>query len=299
MLTKLKEMWGAKPGPDGPVPKGKINLARRFTILLETSGQGSMSKVYRAIDNDSGQSVCLKVQIPDKNDAAASRTARVDRPSEGEIGAKIIHPSVVKTLDHGVTTHGETFIVMEYIDGHSLQYVRENHVVPTLRAKLKVLIQAAEGLAAVHEAGFLHHDINPRNYLVDRQGKVKLIDFGLSVPNTPEFRKPGNRTGALAYMAPEVIRRESIDESIDIFAFGAVAFEFLTDKLPFESTSSLTSMVQRINAEPLDPAVANPDLPVDLHRFLRKLTARRKEDRWPKMGTVAKIFRRIRATVPK
>ena len=299
MLTKLKEMWGAKPGPDGHVSKGKVNLDRRFTILLDTTGQGSMSKVYRAIDNETGKSICLKIQIPDKNEAAASRTSHHNRPSEGEIGTRIIHPSVVKTLDHGTGTHGESFIVMEYIDGHSLQYARENHVFPSLRSKLKILIQAADGLAAVHAAGILHHDINPRNYMIDRQGRVKLIDFGLSVPNTPEFRRPGNRTGALAYMAPEVIRRESIDESIDIFAFGAVAFEFLTDKLPFESTSSLTSMVQRINAEPLDPAVANPDLPVDLHRFLRMLTARRKEDRWEKMANVSKIFKRIRATIPK
>ena len=299
MLAKLKEIWGAKPGPDGHVLKGKVSLDRRFNILLETSGQGSMSKVYRAIDNESGRSICLKVQIPDKNEGAAARSSHAHRPSEGEIGSKINHPSIVRTLDHGMSTHGESFIVTEYIDGHSLQYVRENHVYPCLRAKLKILIQAAEGLAAVHAAGFLHHDINPLNYLVDRQGQVKLIDFGLSVPNTPEFRKPGNRTGALAYMAPEVIRREAIDESIDIFAFGAVAYEFLTDKLPFESTSSLTSVVQRINAEPLDPAIANPNLPQDLHRFLRKLTARRKEDRWPKMANVSKIFKRIRATVPK
>ena len=124
---------------------------------------------------------------------------------------------------------------------------------------------------------------------------VKLIDFGLTVPNTPAFRKPGNRTGALHYMAPELIRREATDERIDIFAFGALAFEFLTDKLPYDSTNSMAAMLQRLNAEPLDPAKADPTLPREVQTLLRKLTARRKEDRWKSMGTLAEALRSIHA----
>ena len=162
---------------------------------------------------------------------------------------------------------------MEYIDGLSLQFLRETKSVPRLDDKLELLAQAAEGLAAVHAAGFIHHDINPRNFLVDRDQRVKLIDFGLTVPNTPVFCRPGNRTGTLNYMAPELVRREPIDERIDIFAFGVVAFEFLTDKLPYDSTSSMASMLGRINHEPLDPIKANPNLPAPVLDLLRKLTA--------------------------
>src|ERR1017187_7312382 len=146
------------------------------------------------------------------------------------------HPHIVRTFEHGTTNRGEHFLVMEYIDGVSFQFVRETRSARSAE-KLEMLAQAAEGLAAVHAAGFIHHDINPRNYLVDREQHVKLIDFGLAVPNTPAFRRPGNRTGTLQYMAPELLRREPIDERIDIFGFGVLAFEFLTDRLPYDANN--------------------------------------------------------------
>jgi eukaryotic-like serine/threonine-protein kinase len=292
MLAKLKEMFGSKKPAGSRARRAKVNLDRRFTIVSETA-QGSMSKVYRAVDNQTGRSVCLKVQIPAKNEAAAARAGPEARPDEGEMAAKLNHPHVVRILEHGVSTKNEHFLVMDYIDGLSFQFLRETKSVPKLDDKLELLAQAAEGLAAVHAAGFIHHDINPRNFLVDRDQRVKLIDFGLTVPNTPVFRRPGNRTGTLNYMAPELVRREPIDERIDIFSFGVVAFEFLTNKLPYDSTSSMASILGRINHEPLDPIKANPNLPPPVLDLLRKLTARRKEARWPSMATVAEALRSI------
>jgi len=255
MIAKLKEMFRS----GGKTRKARVNLDRRFTIVAET-GQGSMSKVYRAVDHSTGRTVCLKVQIPDKNQAAAAR-AHEARPDEGELAEKIVHPHVVRTLEHGMSTKGEHFVVMEFVDGNSLQFVREARTAPRLADKLEILAQAAEGLAACHEAGLIHHDVNPRNYLLARDGGVKLIDFGLTVPNPPAFRRPGNRTGTLNYMAPELVRRETIDTRIDVFAFGAMAYEFLTDKLPYDSASSMASMLARINHEPIDPARASAGLP--------------------------------------
>lgn len=292
MLAKLKAMFGSKRPGSVRARTAKVNLDRRFTLVTE-SGQGSMSKVYRAIDNQTGASICLKVQIPSKNVAAAARAERLDRPDEGQIGLRIFHPNVVRTLEAGLSTRGEHFVVMEFIDGVSLQFIRETRSTPKLEDKLELLAQAAEGLAAVHEAGFIHHDVGPRNFLTNREGVVKLIDFGLTVPNTPAFRRPGNRTGTLHYMAPELIRREPTDERLDIFSFGAMAFEFLTDKLPFDATSSMAAMLHRINAEPLDPAKANPNLPGDVHDLLRKLTARRKDERWSKMASLPERLRGI------
>ncbi len=181
---------------------------------------------------------------------------------------------------------------MEYVDGVSLKFVREATRLG-IRAKVKILAEAAEGLAAVHAAGFIHHDVNPNNFLVTRDNTVKLIDFGLAVPNTPEFQRPGNRTGMLQYMAPELIRRETTDERIDIFGFGVLAYELLTDKLPFGSGgNSLAQMTQKINAEPSDPALANPRLSEDLCEILRK-TLKRKPARWPKMSTLAEALREV------
>jgi len=295
MLTMLKRLFGGGSSPKGSKPrkgKGRVNLDRRFEVLRETT-QGSMSKVVKAVDSTSGAVVCLKVQNAEKNAAASARAHRENRPDEGEIGAKIIHPNVVRTHDWGVSSRGEQFLVMEFVDGVTFDFLRENGTVPKLRDKLELLAQAADGLAAVHEAGFIHHDINPRNFLIDRDRRVKLIDFGLTVPNTPEFRRPGNRTGTLNYMAPELIRRESIDEKIDVFAFGALAFEFLTGRLPFDSAGSMQAMLQRLNAEPLDPAVAKPDLPKPLHELLRKLTARRKDDRLRSLSKASEALRAI------
>jgi serine/threonine protein kinase len=303
MLGKLKEMFGSKPAAD-PKPPGtskprrsRVNLERRFTNMSQT-GQGSMSRVHRAVDNQTGRVVCLKVQIPEKNAAAAARSAQESRPPEGEISSQIVHPHVVRTFEYGQSTKGEHFVVMEFIDGLSLRYIREARSA-NLVEKLELLAQAADGLAAVHARGFIHHDIGPQNFLVDREHQVKLIDFGLAVPNTPLFRRPGNRTGTLQYMAPELVRRESTDERLDIFSFGAMAFEFLTDKLPYESNAnnSMAMLLQRINTDPLDPAQANPDLPAEVCDLIRKLIARRKDDRLPSMANVGEALRSIPAEV--
>ena len=291
MLKKLNELFGPKkPGASRP-RKSLVNLKRRFTIIAET-GQGSMSKVYRAIDNQAGRTVCLKVQNPDKNAAAAARSAKEERPSEGEVGMKIIHSHVVRTYDWGASTLREHFVVMEFIEGVSLQFIRQAHSA-TIPEKLELLAQAAEGLAAVHAAGFIHRDIGPKNFLVNRDRQVKLIDFGLAVPNTPAFRRPGNRTGTLQYMAPELIRREPTDERLDIFSFGVMAFELLTDRQPYDAkvTDSMAVMLQRINTDPLDPAQANPTLSESLCAILRKLIARRPDDRWRSTGNLAEVFR--------
>jgi serine/threonine protein kinase len=272
---------------------GRLDLERRF-ILAEKTSQGSMSKVYRALDRQTDQTVGLKVQIREKCEAAAARSSD-EKPGEGEIGMRVVHPHVARTLDWGYTYENEQFIVMEYVDGVSLAYVRGAIKLGT-RGKMKLLVQAAEGFAAIHAAGFIHHDINPGNILINKKNQVKIIDFGLAVPNTPAFHKPGNRTGALPYMAPELIRRESTDEKLDVFAFGAVAFEFLTNKLPFGGGGDSMAMIrERINKDALDPAVANPKLSDDLCSLLRRALAKRKEDR----PSMAELARRLAEVPPK
>jgi serine/threonine protein kinase len=292
MLGKMMDFFNSGTSTSSKGPRRRENLQRRFSIVSETS-KGSMSRVYRAIDNQTGRTVCLKVQAREKNEAAKSRaSASETRPSEGEMAIQFVHPHIVRTLEHGTSTQGEHYLVMEYIDGVSLQYVRESRSARTAQ-KVELLAQAAEGLAAMHTSGFIHHDINPRNFLVDRDQNVKLIDFGLAVPNTPAFRRPGNRTGTVQYMAPELLRREPIDERIDIFAFGVLAFEFLTDRLPYDATNTTTMMLQRINSEPLDPAAVKPKLSEELCDILRQLTARRKDERWPRMSTLPDALRSI------
>src|SRR5262249_8649836 len=151
----------------------RVSIERRFNIISETA-RGSMSRLYRALDNETGRTICLKLQSREKNEAAISRASRkVERPLEGEIGLKINHHHVVRTFDCGCSTRGEHFLVMEFIDGTSFQSIREARSKRTAQ-RVELLAQAAEGLAAIHAAGFIHHDINPRNYLVSRDDHVKL-----------------------------------------------------------------------------------------------------------------------------
>jgi serine/threonine-protein kinase len=258
-----------------------------------------MSRVYKAHDKETGRTICLKVQNREKNAAAAARASREEpRPPEGEIAIQVTHPNVVTTLEYGDTTAAEHYLVMEFIEGSSFQFVHESKLGRTAQ-KVAWLAQAAEGLAAVHAAGFIHHDVNPRNFLLSRDHLVKLIDFGLAVPNTAAFRGPGNRTGTLQYMAPELIRREPIDERIDIFSFGVVAFELLTERLPYPAANSTTTMHQRLNTEPLEAAKVKPKLSDELSDLLRKLTARKRDDRWPSMANVAEALRSIPAKRPR
>jgi len=292
MLAKLKEFFVAPSSP-GQLRRSRVNLRKRFAILADLSSQGSMSRVFKAMDQETGRTVCLKVQHREKNAAAVARASREElRPPEGEIASQLRHPHVVKTFEYGDSTEGEHYLVMDFVDGYSLQYLRDAKLGRTAQ-KVEWLAQAAEGLSAVHAAGFIHHDVNPRNFLLDKEYRVKLIDFGLTVPNTPAFRGPGNRTGTIQYMAPELIRREPIDERIDVFGFGVVAFEFLTDRLPYPASNSTTTMLQRLNVDPLDPAIVKPKLSDELCDVLRKLTARKRDDRWPSMATLAQALRSV------
>jgi eukaryotic-like serine/threonine-protein kinase len=282
--------------PDAQAKAKRVNLDRRFQIVAEI-GSGSMSKVYRATDMMNSRSVCLKVQDTRKTAAAVARVdSTVFRPSEGAVGVRITHPNVVKTFEHGESTKGEHYIVMEFIEGVSLTYVRQSRPFD-LESRIELLAQAADGLAAVHAARFIHHDFGPKNLLVDRFDQVKLIDFGLTVPNTPAFRRPGNRTGTLYYMAPELLRRESTDERIDIFSWGVTAFELLTGKMPYDSKGDpMVQMRLRINNDPMDIAKANPKLPPELCDLIRSTLARRPDERWPKIATMGEALREILGT---
>ncbi|MEM9411128.1 MAG: protein kinase [Planctomycetota bacterium] len=105
--------------------------------------------------------------------------------------------------------------------------------------RIKLIRQMAEALHAIHEAGFIHRDICPRNFICTKDlQKIKVIDFGLTVPDKEEFRRPGNRTGTPQYMAPEVVRRRPTDQRLDLFSFGVTMYRMLTFEHPWGSTDT-------------------------------------------------------------
>src|SRR5262245_53970374 len=159
----------------------RITVAKRFDLLGRT-GQGSMSKVWRARDKELGRTVCLKLLDKEKTAKFDARFPGLKRPLEGAICTQLRHPNIVQTYEYGITEISEQYLVMELIDGMGLNFLLETKS-PLLEGKrVSILVQLAEAMDHVHKTGFLHRDICPRNIMVTSDGRVKLIDFGLTIP---------------------------------------------------------------------------------------------------------------------
>ncbi len=215
------------------LPKPRLNVSKRFVLLREAIS-GTMSNFYMARDMHNGKIVGLKILDPIKTAAVEGRLHGLNKPSEGEIAMRLVHPRIVETYEFGMTTDDAPYLIMEYLEGPNLNTALAAHDPRLDGRRGRFVQQAAEAVAAVHAAGFIHRDICPRNLLMTNGGEdVKLIDFGLTVPATPEFMQPGNRTGTPNYMAPELVRRRPTDQRLDVFAFGVTAFEICTFELPW------------------------------------------------------------------
>jgi serine/threonine protein kinase len=291
LLAKLKQWFSSKP-------KGKkmprVDLGKRFELVGRT-GQGSMSKVWRARDRKLGRTVCLKILDKKKTTEFEARFTGLKRPSEGEICMLLRHPNIVRTFEYGLSTTGEQFLVMELIEGGGLNLLIETKS-PSLKGKrIPYLIQLAEALEYVHKQGFLHRDMCPRNAMVTAEGVVKLIDFGLTIPYKPEFCRPGNRTGTTAYLAPELIRRTSTDHRVDLFALGVTAYELFTGEMPWERAQSLQTLLSHLHSPGKDPRLFRPDLDDDIAGFLIKAIEREPSKRFQ----TAAEFRDALKALPK
>lgn len=212
---------------------GKVDVASRYEIVRDAVS-GTMSDFHKARDRETDQIVGLKVLDKQKTEHFESRFRGLNKPTEGEIASRFDHPRIVQTFRHGLTTKGEQFIVMEFLDGPGLNSLIIGRDKRLEGNRLALMRQAAEALFAVHEAGFIHRDICPRNFVCSEDASsLKLIDFGLTVPAEKEYMLPGNRTGTPNYMAPEIARRKPTDKRVDIFAYGASMYEMFTFELPW------------------------------------------------------------------
>jgi serine/threonine protein kinase len=251
----------------------KIDVRRRFELLNRT-GQGSMSKVWRARDKSLGRMVCLKLLDKEKTAKFESRFVGLNKPREGAICTSLRHKNIVQTMEYGITTEGEPYLVMELVDGMGLNFLIETKS-PQLEGKrVSIMAQMADALEYLHKQGYLHRDICPRNAMVTKDGVLKLIDFGLAIPNRPEFRKPGNRTGTTNYLAPELIRRSMTDHRVDLFALGLTAYEVYTGTLPWEKAESLQTLLSHMNSAGKDPREVRPKMDKQTAQFLMKAIER-------------------------
>jgi hypothetical protein len=240
-LARIEGVTSATRGlREGEVIDGRYRV-------LEPLGAGGMGAVYKVERISDGQHLALKNLRGETTGPAMSRFAR-----EAEIAARIHHPNLVSVFDVDVAETGALYIVMELVDGTSLESVREKFGDP--KWALPVLAQIAEGLAALHREHVIHRDLKPANVLLDRNGNVKIADFGIAAlrdaidplgatstpdqqaPKTPELTQTGALMGTPLYMAPELWRgADRANEATDMFGLGLVAYEMLASKYPWDA----------------------------------------------------------------
>jgi serine/threonine protein kinase len=242
-----------------------------------------MGEVYRARDTRLGRDVALKV-LPAGLADDALRQRRFEQ--EARAMAALNHPNVATVYDVGAEG-SISYLVTEVVDGESLRAIVDRGPLP-VRTAIDIAGQVAEGLAAAHAAGIVHRDLKPGNIMVTRQGRAKVLDFGLAKQViAPEAAasatvslsptEPGMVIGTFGYMSPEQVRGQAADERSDIFAFGVVLHEMLSGKCAF-SRDSAADVISAILKE--DPPELSPSIPPALERVVRRCLNKNAEVRF-------------------
>ena len=242
----------------------KLDVAKRFRLDRQSTA-GTMSTFRVAKEIGTGKLFGIKFLDAEKTEYFKNRFKGLKKPTEGEIAMQFKHPLIVDTLEFGKTVSGQEYILMEFLAGSGLDsLIRQKDKSVFGPHRMKLIRQMAKALQVVHDAGFIHRDVCPRNFICSKDvSSLKLIDFGLTVPDEPAYRKPGNRTGTPQYMAPEIVRRRSTDHRLDVFSFGVTVYRMLAFEHPWRTTdvSGTTALAHdSTNVTSITDCVPNLDL---------------------------------------
>jgi eukaryotic-like serine/threonine-protein kinase len=259
--------------------------------IIARIGAGGMSEVYRGHDPRIRRDVAIKV-LPPTFAKFADRMHRFEQ--EARATGAMNHPNLLTIFDTG-TSEGRPYIVTELLDGQTLRgHMRENGIAAKLpvRKTVDYAVQIANGLAAAHERGIVHRDLKPENLFVTKDGRVKILDFGVAKLRTSdEFAlsdddtmeqdtSPGTVIGTVGYMSPEQVRGQSVDGRSDIFSLGTVMYEMLSGEHPFRSTSPADTMSAILRQDPPELATANASVTPGLERVIRHCLEKSPEQRF-------------------
>jgi eukaryotic-like serine/threonine-protein kinase len=253
-------------------------------------GAGGMGEVYRARDTRLGRDVALKI-LPEVFVSDGDRLRRFEQ--EARAVAALSHPNILALFDIG-QNNGSPYLVSELLEGESLRVRLEQGALPQRKA-LEYAVQIAQGLSAAHERGIVHRDLKPENIFVTRDGRVKILDFGLAKATAPGA--PGNAPGdgmtltsshtalgvvmgTASYMAPEQVRGEQADARTDIFSFGAILYEMLAGQRAFRRDTSAESMTAVLKEEPPEFSTSRHAVSPAIERILRRCLEKNPEQRF-------------------
>ena len=265
--------------------------------ILAPLGAGGMGEVYRARDVRLGREVALKI-LPTSASQVPGRQQRLMQ--EARAVAALSHPNIVSVLDVGFHQDAP-FVVSELLEGETLRERLAGGPLPSRKA-VECAVQIARGLAAAHDKGVVHRDLKPENVFVTREGRVKLLDFGLAkldpLEGLDERRTaplgagwpdpgtdPGTILGTVGYMAPEQVRGERVDHRADVFAVGAILYEMLSGRRAFQRETAVETLsaILREEPPPLEPGSVSPPVERIMHLCLEK----RPEERFQAAGDLA------------
>ena len=233
----------------------------------ETVGKGAMSEVKKAFHKKSYRTVAIKILTPESHNITAKIERYYRTMTEGQLAMLFNHPNIIKT--YGWNTEGKKeFIVMEFFDGVLLRDLLHEGRFNPKQNRVDLLLQSASALEHIHSKGIVHRDFCPRNILVNGEGLVKVFDFGLSVELEMVKHLRGNRTGTLAYMAPELIKRQFTDQRCDIYAFGITMYEMFAGQRPFMGIDNIARLMQLMNAIPEPPSKLNPLISAEMEKII-------------------------------
>jgi serine/threonine-protein kinase len=247
--------------------------------LVSELGRGGMGVVYKGYETSLNRYVAIKV-LADSLAHDASVKERFLR--EARSMASLNDPHIIQIYFIG-DDEGQTFFVMEFVDGESLGSVLKREVKLKPEQAAKIIYQTALGLSTAHDRGVIHRDIKPGNLMLTARGSVKIADFGIAL-TTQDFSKKltstGEFVGTPGYLSPEVCLGKPVDQRSDIFSLGIVMFECLAGRMPFTDESPLGLMLEVVKAEIPDVCTLNSEVDAELSRVLTRMIAKDPAERY-------------------
>jgi serine/threonine protein kinase len=266
-------------------------LAGKYKVL-EHLGTGGMGSVFLCEHRHMRRRVAVKILPPDPADP--THVERVRR--EAQAVAMLDHPNIVRAFDLD-REGGLHFLVMEYIDGASLQYVVDSRGRLPIDRAVNYVAQAALGLQHAHDNGLVHRDVKPSNLMLDWAGTVKLLDLGLarfskSPDNLTQANDSKTVLGTADYLAPEQARSSSVDGRADVYALGAVAYFLLTGRPPFDGGSVAQKLIRHQTEVPAPVTALRPEIPAELAAVVARMLVKDPAARQPTAKAVIADLRR-------